>query len=47
MLLASVFLLIFYLSPDTKSILQTHTLCTTQVDKNRQNRMLYNGIGAG
>jgi len=29
---------------DTKSIVQTHTLCTTQIDKNRQNRTLYNGI---
>ena len=25
---------------DTKSIIQTHTLCTTQVDKNRQNNIL-------
>jgi len=29
----------------TKSIVQTHTVCTTQVDKNRQNRTFYNGIG--
>jgi len=38
--------LIDYLSAvaDTKSIVQTHTLCTTQVDKNRT---FYNGIEAG
>jgi len=41
-----IVLSLFYLSPDTKSKVQTHTFCTTQVDKNRQNRMLYNGIGA-
>jgi len=33
------------LSADTKPIVQTHTFCTTQVDKNRQNRMFYNGVG--
>jgi len=25
--------------------LQTHTVCTTQVDKNRQNRTFCNGVG--
>jgi len=29
-----------------KSIVQTHS-CTIQIDKNRQNRTLYNGIWAG
>jgi len=28
-----------------KSIVQTQTVCTMQVDKNRQNRTFYNGIG--
>jgi len=32
------------LSADTKSIVQTHTLYTRQVDKNRT---FYNGIEAG
>jgi len=32
----------FILPADTKSIVQTHTLCKTQVDKNRT---LYNGVG--
>jgi len=32
------------LSTDTKSIVQTHTLCTTLVGKNRTS---YNGIDAG
>ena len=40
-------IIIFYLSPDTKSIVQTHTLCIIKVHKNRQNRKLYNGIGVG
>jgi len=31
-----ILLLLFYYFPDTKSIVQTHTLCTTQLDKNRQ-----------
>jgi len=30
----------------TKSILQTHTVSTTQVDRNRQNRTFYNGVGS-
>jgi len=29
------------------AIVQTHTLCTIPVDKNSQNRTLYNRIGAG
>jgi len=33
------------LQADTKSIVQTCTPCTTQVDKNRQNRTFHNGIG--
>jgi len=41
------FFLSICLFPHTKSIVQTHTLCTTQIDKNRQNRTLYNGIWAG
>jgi len=28
-----------------KAIVQTHTFCTTQVDKNVHNRTIYNGIG--
>jgi len=32
------FILLVCLFPDTKSIVQTRTLCTTQIDKNRQNR---------
>jgi len=27
-----------------KSIVQEHTICTTQVDKNRLKRMFYNGV---
>jgi len=34
-----------FLSADTKSIVQTHSFCTTQVDKNVKNRTCYNGIG--
>jgi len=34
-----------FLSADTKSIVQTHTFCTTQVDKNIQNRAFCNGDG--
>jgi len=30
---------------DTKSIVQTHTLCTTLVNKSRRNRMFYNSVG--
>jgi len=30
---------------DTKSIVQTHTFCTTLLDKNRQNRTFYNSVG--
>jgi len=44
------FSFVFYficLFTDLKSIVQTHTLCTTQIDKIRQNRPLYNGILAG
>ena len=33
------------LSADTKSIVQTHTFCSPQVDKNVHNRRFYNGIG--
>jgi len=33
------------LSADTRSIVQTHTFCARQVDKNIQNRTFYNGIG--
>ena len=29
---------------DTKSIVQTHTALTTQVDKNRKNRTFCNGV---
>jgi len=32
------------LSADAKSLVQTHITCTTQVDKNTQNRTFYNGI---
>jgi len=35
------------MSPYTKSIAKAHTLCTTALHKNRQNRTLCNGIGAG
>jgi len=35
----------FLLPADTKSILQTHTFCTTLVNKNRQNRPFYNSVG--
>jgi len=35
------------LSADTKSIVQADTVCTTHVDKNTQNRAMYNGVGAG
>jgi len=34
-----------FLPADTKSIVQTHTFCATQVDKNIQNGTFYNGIG--
>ena len=34
-----------FLSADTKSIVQTHTFCTTLVDKNKQNRTFYNSVG--
>jgi len=34
-----------YLPADTKSIVQTHAFCTTQVDKNIQNRTFYYGVG--
>jgi len=27
-----------------KSVVQTHTICTTQVDKNRQNRTFHSGV---
>jgi len=33
------------LPTDTKSIVQTHTFCTTLVNKNRQNRTFYNSVG--
>jgi len=33
------------LSSDTKSILQTHTFCTTLVNNNRQNRTFHNSVG--
>ena len=33
-----------FLSADTKSIVRTHTFCTTQVDKNIPNRTFYNGV---
>jgi len=35
----------FFLPADTKYIVQTHTFCTTLVNKNRQNRMFYNSVG--
>jgi len=41
----TIFILLIYLPADTKSIVRTHTLCTTHVDKNRHNRTFYNGIG--
>jgi len=34
-----------FLSADTESIVETHTFCTTHVDKNVQNGTFYNGIG--
>jgi len=33
------------LQSDTKSIVQAHTVCTTQIDRNRHNRTFYNGFG--
>jgi len=33
------------LPSDTKSIVQAHTVWTTQVDQNKQNRTFYNGVG--
>jgi len=33
------------LPSDTTSIVQAHTVWTTQVDQNRQNRTFYNGVG--
>jgi len=33
------------LQTDTKSTVQAHTVCTTQIDQNRHNRMLYNSVG--
>ena len=30
---------------ETKSIVQAHNVCTTQVDKNRRYRTFYNGVG--
>jgi len=33
------------LPADTKSMVQTHTFCTTLVNKNRQNRTFYNSVG--
>jgi len=35
----------FFLTADTKSIVQTHTFCTTLVNKNRRNRTFYNSVG--
>jgi len=32
------------LGADTKTIVWTHTLCRTQVDKNRQNRTYYKAL---
>jgi len=37
----------FILQADTKSIVQIHTVSTMQVDKNRQNKTFYKGVGAG
>ena len=34
-----------FLPADTKPVVQTHTFCTTLVDKNRQNRTCYNSVG--
>ena len=42
-----LFICFICLFPDTKSIAQAHTLCTTQSDTNRQNRTLYNGTWGG
>jgi len=33
----------FNFETDTKSIVQAHTVCTTQIDTNRHNRTVYNG----
>jgi len=33
------------LKSDTKSTVQTHTVCTTQIDRNRHNRTFCNGVG--
>jgi len=33
------------LQSDTKSIVQAHTVCTTQVDENRYNRTFHSGVG--
>jgi len=35
----------YFLSADTKSVVQTHSFCTEEVDKNVQNRTFYNSIG--
>jgi len=35
----------FILPADMKSIVETDTVCTMQVNKNRQNRTFHNGIG--
>jgi len=34
-----------FLVADTKSIVQTHTFCATQIDKDKQNRTFDNGVG--
>ena len=34
-----------FLPADTKSIAQIHTMCTTLVNKNTQNRTFYNSVG--
>jgi len=36
---------IVFLLADTKSIIQTHTFCTTVVNKNRLNRTFHNSVG--
>jgi len=33
------------LQSDTKSTVQAHTVCATQVDKNLQNRTFCSGVG--
>jgi len=33
------------LAADTKCIVETHTFCTTLVNKNRQNRTFYSSVG--